>query len=501
MTTSDRNSAKGRTGSKPPHRSGAPAGRGGTGKPRGPAERTQDRDRTPRRSDVTVEGLAARLAAIDILGRVIAGRRTLDEDLDETRGHAGYGALDARDRGLVRAILGAALRRRGQIAAMLTRLVAKPVPEKSGIVHDILHVAAAQILFLDVADRAAVDLAVRAAERDERARPYKGLVNAVLRRLSREREALLEATSEPWRTAPVWLYANWQRAHGEEAARAIALMHRHEPNLDLTVRSDIDGWAEKLGAVKLGPQTLRLFHGSGRVDQLAGYDEGAWWVQDAAASIPARLLGPVEGLEVADLCAAPGGKTAQLAAAGARVTAVDISQRRLRRLSENLKRLGLDARTVTSDLSVFEPAERFDAILLDAPCSATGTIRRHPEVAWTRGKEDVAALAERQAVLLQRASGWLKPGGRLVFCTCSLEPQEGEAVVDAFLAANPDFVRDPASAEETGIDGLEAAITPAGDLRTQPAQLSRPEAAEGGLDGFFAARLRRVPRNAPVTAP
>ena len=430
---------------------------------------------------------------MEILGRVLSGRRTLDDELDEATGSEELRALDTRDRSLLRAILASAFRHRGRIEACLKRLLEKPIPEKSGLVSAILHVGATQILHLDVPDRAAVSLAVTLAEADQRSFRYKGMVNAVLRRMSKEREALLAATAEPWRDAPVWLFANWQRAFGEEAANAIAAMHRFEPNLDITVKADADGWAERLGGRRLGPATLRLPHGAGRIDQLSGYDEGAWWIQDAAASIPARLLGDVSGLAVADLCAAPGGKTAQLAAAGASVTAVDISERRLRRLSENLARLGLEAEIVTSDLLAYAPGRRFDAILLDAPCSATGTIRRHPEVAWTRNQTDVAGLAERQADLLTRAAGWLKPGGTIVYCTCSLEPQEGEAIVAEFLATNAGFARQPIEAGETGLDGLDDAITLNGDLRTLPSLLGHDPAEQGGLDGFFAARLRRAP--------
>uniref|UniRef100_UPI003BA9179B RsmB/NOP family class I SAM-dependent RNA methyltransferase n=1 Tax=Stappia sp. TaxID=1870903 RepID=UPI003BA9179B len=457
---------------------------------RGDDARGEGRRERPRAEGIA--GLEVRRLAVEILGRVLSGRRTLDEELDETTGSDDLRALDARDRGLLRAILASAFRHRGRIEACLKRLLDKPVPEKSGLVSAILHVGATQILHLDVPDRAAVSLAVTLAEADQRSYRYKGMVNAVLRRMSKEREELLAGTAEPWRDAPVWLFANWQRAFGEEAANAIAAMHRFEPNLDITVKADADGWAERLGARRLGPSTLRLPHGAGRVDQLAGYDEGAWWIQDAAASIPARLLGDVCGLTVADLCAAPGGKTAQLAAAGAKVTAMDISERRLRRLSENLARLGLEAEIVTGDLLTSSPGKRFDAILLDAPCSATGTIRRHPEVAWTRTQTDVADLAARQGELLARTAGWLKPGGTIVYCTCSLEPQEGEAVVAAFLAENSGFTRQPIEAGETGLDGLEGAITPDGDLRTLPSLLGHDPAEQGGLDGFFAARLRRV---------
>ena len=444
--------------------------------------------RTRYQPDHSTVGLAARRVAVEILGRVVTGRRPLDDELKESGGHPGFSALIARDRALVRAMLGTALRRRGQISAIVDRLLERPVPEKTGFVLDILHVAAAQVLFMEVPDRAAVAIAVALADADNRSRRYKGLVNAVLRRMVAERDDLLAATAQPWRNTPVWLFAGWQKAYGEDTALALAGMHLLEPNLDLTVKDDPQGWAERLGGTAIGGNTVRLARPGGRIEALEGYDAGAWWVQDAAAAIPARLLGDVAGLQVADLCAAPGGKTAQLAAAGGHVTAIDISARRLERLSQNLARLSLTAEVVAADLADYEPAAPFDAILLDAPCSATGTIRRHPEVAWNRRAEDVASLAAMQALLLERVSGWLKPGGRLVYCTCSLEPAEGELVVARFLAANPQFARLPITEAETGFAGL---VTGEGDLRTLPVSLPRESSQNGGMDGFFAARLVR----------
>jgi 16S rRNA (cytosine967-C5)-methyltransferase len=433
-------------------------------------------------------GLKARKIAAEVLGRVIHGRRPLDEELHDARGHPDLHTLGDKDRALVRAILGLALRRRGQIAAVLELLLDRPIPEKTGAVMNILHVAGAQILFMEVPDRAAVDIAVADAGRDPVTRRYKGLVNAVLRRMSDNCAELLQKTGQAWRNTPVWLFAGWQKAYGEETALAIAAMHQHEPNLDLTVKADPQGWAERLGGALVAHDTVRLENASGRIEALSGYDAGAWWVQDAAASLPAKLLGDIAGKRVADLCAAPGGKTAQLAQAGAKVTAFDISKKRLTRLSENLARLGLQADIVTADLLEHDPETLFDAILLDAPCTATGTIRRHPEVAWNRRKEDIDALAERQAALLDRAATWLSPEGTLVYCTCSLEPAEGEKQIEGFLAAHPDFRREPIREAETGVPGT---VTDAGDMRTLPSSLVREPSATGGLDGFFAARLVR----------
>ena len=437
-----------------------------------------------------VVGLAARRTAVNILGRVVRQRRPLDQELDVAHGDSALQALAARDRALVRAILGAALRHRGQIASVLDTLIEKPIPERTGRVDDILHIGAAQILFLDVPDHAAVSLAVTIAELDRRARPYKALVNGVLRRLARERDDLLTQFSEPWRNTPVWLYARWQAAYGEDRAAAIAAAHLLEPNLDLTVKADASSWAERLGGRVVAADTVRLTNHSGRIEQLAGYETGAWWVQDAAASLPARLLGDVAGKRVADLCAAPGGKTAQLAAAGANVTAVDISAPRLKRLADNLRRLGLSADSIVSDLRTWQPDAPFDAILLDAPCSATGSIRRHPDVAWTKTEADIAALVAVQREILDRTIEWLSRGGVLVYCTCSLQPEEGERQVEAILARRSDLRRVPVTPDEIG--GLAEAVTPDGDLRTLPSMLSAEPPQAGGLDGFFAARMRRV---------
>ncbi|WP_425089214.1 RsmB/NOP family class I SAM-dependent RNA methyltransferase [Stappia sp.] len=466
--------------SRPPGRKTPNAKRRPPQSGRGTADRSTTGRETP--------GLKARKIAAEVLGRVIYGRRPLDEELHDARGHPELHTLGDKDRALVRAILGLALRRRGQIAAALEMLLERPIPEKTGAVMNILHVAGAQILFMEVPDRAAVDIAVADAGRDPVTRRYKGLVNAVLRRMSDNSAELLEKTGQVWRNTPVWLFAGWQKAYGEETALAIAAMHQHEPNLDLTVKADPQAWAERLGGQIVARDTVRLAETSGRIEALAGYDEGSWWVQDAAASLPAKLLGDVAGKRVADLCAAPGGKTAQLAQAGASVTAFDISKKRLARLSENLERLGLQAEVVAADLLEHDPGTHFDAILLDAPCSATGTIRRHPEVAWNRRKEDIDTLAERQTALLARAATWLASGGTLVYCTCSLEPAEGEKQIEAFLAANPDFRREPIREAETGVAGT---VTDAGDLRTLPSSLPRDPAAAGGLDGFFAARLVR----------
>ncbi|WP_428641908.1 16S rRNA (cytosine(967)-C(5))-methyltransferase RsmB [Roseibium sp.] len=435
-------------------------------------------------------GFAARKVAADILGNVVHKKRPLDGELDAASGHSGFRQLAANDRALVRAIVGAALRRRGEIAEILDRLLDRQIPEKTGRVLDILHVAIAQMLFLDIPDRAAVSIAVDHAAADRRARPYKGLVNGVLRRLGRERDDVTADLDADVLNTPDWLMESWRAAYGSETARAIAAAHRSEAALDLTVKSDPEGWAERLEGTVVGAGSVRLSK-KGAVDALEGFEDGAWWVQDAAAALPARLLGDLHGKKAADLCAAPGGKTAQLAAAGAKVTAVDISRARLKRLEENMTRLGLSVETMAADLRAFEPDAPFDAILLDAPCSATGTIRRHPDVAWIKKAYDIEKLSEIQRELLDRVVNWVKPGGLIVYCTCSLEPEEGESQVAAFLerqAGKVELVK--VNPQEIG--GLDQCVTGEGYLRCLPCHLAGSDPDLRGMDGFFAARFRRL---------
>jgi len=320
---------------------------------------------------------------------------------------------------------------------------------------------------------------------DRHAARFAGLVNAVLRRLTREGANLLTALDGPALDTPEWLLARWTQHYGAATAHAIALAHSHEPALDLTVKGDPAHWAGTLGGRVLPTGTVRtIAHGA--VTALPGFAEGAWWVQDAAAALPVRLLGDIRGRRVADLCAAPGGKTAQLAATGAFVTAVDRAPARLKRLQENLTRLSLQAELVCADVAEWS-AEPFDAVLLDAPCSATGTIRRHPDVAWLKREDDVTSLASAQRRLLEYALALVKPGGTLIYCTCSLEPEENANVIAEFLAQHADMQRGRVTAAE--LSGQSALISADGDLRTLPCQLPDADPRFAGLDGFYAARL------------
>jgi 16S rRNA (cytosine967-C5)-methyltransferase len=433
-----------------------------------------------------VPGLAARKIAADIVDGVLRRRVPLDEQLSGHGAHLGLATLADRDRALMRRLTATVLRRLGTLRNALAGFLDKGFPDDAPRVETILLVGAAQILWLDVPDHAAVDLAVRLAQADRRAGRYAGLVNAVLRRVAQNRAAILAAPATY--DTPEWLIARWTRAYGADVARAIAEANGHEPALDLSVRQDAAHWAERLRGRVLPTGTVRtIAHGA--VSLLPGFAEGAWWVQDAAAAIPARLLGEVPGLKVADLCAAPGGKTAQLCAAGAAVSAIDRSPARVARLKDNLARLGLAAETHVADALEWQGGP-FDAVLVDAPCSATGTIRRHPDVPWLKDEADLAQLTSLQQRLLDRAVALARPGGRIVYCVCSLEPEEGEAQVAALLARNPQVKRAPLAAGD--VFGHAEFLTRDGDLRTLPQMLPDPDPHWGGMDGFFAARLIRT---------
>ena len=435
-----------------------------------------------------VPGLAARRIAADILDGVLHKQRTLDDQLDGAAAHPGLKSLADRDRALMRRLVATILRRLGTLGHLLSRLLNRGIPTDAPRAQSALLIGAAQILWMDVPDHAAVDLSVRLVQSDRRAAKYAGLVNAVLRRCAREGQPLIDEVKSQNLDIPPWLLTRWIGAYGETTARQMALAIGHEPSLDITVKSDAPQWATRLHGEILPTGTVRtLLQGS--VTMLPGFSEGQWWVQDAAAALPARLFGDVGGKAIVDLCAAPGGKTAQLALAGARVTAVDRSPARMARLRDNLARLSLHADTVVTDAAEWPGGNSggYDGVLVDAPCTSTGTIRRHPDVAWLRQEADIAALTALQKRLLQRAVALLKPGGTLVYCTCSLEPEEGEQAVAALLATESAVQRAPIDAGE--VAGLGELVTPNGDLRTLPCHLPHDDPRLGGLDGFYAARL------------
>jgi 16S rRNA (cytosine967-C5)-methyltransferase len=426
-------------------------------------------------------GLDARLAAHDLLVDVLERRLALDARF---AAHPGLDGASARDRAFVRNLVTSCLRWLGVLDRLIDDAIERPLPVRARGARHVLRLGLTQLLILGTPAHAAVDGAVKQAEA-RRLGAYKGLVNAVLRRLAREGRERLAALDAPRVATPEWLWRRWCAAYGEPTARAIAAAHLAEPPLDLTAAHDGATLAETLGAALLPTGGLRIAHPRGRIERLPGYDEGAWWVQDAAAALPARLLGPVSGRTVIDACAAPGGKTLQLLAAGADVIAVERSALRLETLRANLERLGRVAALVAADAATWTPSAPVDAVLLDAPCSGTGTLRRNPDIAWSKRPEDVARLAGYQARLLDAASRWLAPGGTLIYAVCSLEPEEGLAIVAEALARHAALERVPVAAAEIG--GLAEAITADGDVRTTPALW--PDI--GGLDGFYAARLRR----------
>lgn len=430
-------------------------------------------------------GLAVRETAVRLIAAVLIDHRSLDEALAKELGSS---ALEPRDRALARLIAGTVLRRSGELEAVLSSFLEKPLPARKGNLWPILLAGAAQLLFLDTPPHAAVGLAVEQTRRDRRARTFDRLVNALLRRVTREGASVLEGGDAAKLNVPSWIYERWERAYGAEGAHRIAEASLAEAALDVTAKSEPEVWAERLGGTVLPTGSIRLRSG-GRVEALPGFEEGAWWVQDAAAALPARLLGDVAGHTVLDMCAAPGGKTAELAAAGAEVTALDLSGARLERLQQNLARLKLKATLVEADAAAWEPGRTFDAVLLDAPCTATGTIRRHPDILHLKRESDIAALAELQSRMLDNAARLVAPGGLLVYCTCSLEPEEGSEQIARFLARNAAFERVPVAPGEIGI--AAEWLTEAGELRTLPFHLPHEERGLAGMDGFFAARLRR----------
>ncbi len=436
-----------------------------------------------------VPGLAARRIAADILDGVLHKHRTLDDQLDGAGAHPGLKALADRDRALMRRLVATILRRLGTLGHVLSRLLNRGIPTDAPRAQSALLIGAAQILWMDVPDHAAVDLSVRLVQSDRRAAKYAGLVNAVLRRCAREGQPLIDEIKTQTLDVPEWLLARWIAHYGETVAREIAVALGHEPSLDITVKSDAEQWATRLHGETLPTGTVRtLLQGS--VTMLPGFAEGQWWVQDAAAALPIRLLGDVAGKTIVDLCAAPGGKTAQLVQAGARVIAVDRSPGRMARLRDNFARLGLEAETVVADAAEWDGGSNaggFDGIIVDAPCGSTGTIRRHPDVAWLRQESDITALTALQKRLLQKSVSLLKPGGTLVYCTCSLEPDEGEHAIAALLASDASVRRVPIEAGE--VAGLSEILTAEGDLRTLPCHLPHADPRLGGLDGFYAARL------------
>lgn len=425
-------------------------------------------------------GLAPRLAAANRLRAVLGG---------ESFAPLGSAELaEPRERALANRLVTTALRRHGHITGAIGQLLEKGLPKKSGSFEAVLRISLAQLLYMpELGDHSGLYLGVEAVKRDGKARHLSGLMNAVLRRAQADAVELRDQPAASLFPAP--LVERWQSSYGSVIEELAAALVAGAP-LDLTFKHDSPALVELLGAEPIASDSVRLANRDAAVVDLPGYAEGRWWVQDAAAAIPARLLQLPRDARVLDVCAAPGGKTAQLVKAGYRVTALDSDVVRLDRLRDNLKRLGMVAEVVVADGTSYEPRQHFDGILLDAPCSATGTFRRHPEVVWHRSVRDIAGRVALQRRFISHAAKLLAPGGMLVYCVCSLEPEEGEEQAQWIASTLPELEPVPISADE--LKGYPEAIVQAGVVRTHPAiPLGISGGKPGTLDGFFVARFRR----------
>ncbi len=430
----------------------------------------------PKKTDNS--SLTSRRLAAFAVKTVVETRQPLEQVL---AGQPDYRALEPRDRAFVRLIAATTFRRMGQIEAALKPFIRQKPPK---LVYAALQTAAAQIIYLGTPAHAAVGETVAMLKSRGSSRGFAGLANAVLRRIV-EQGANLAGGQPPKINVPGWIRGDWERSYGRQAGRKLAAELVKEPKLDLTVKSDAAGWADKLDGQPMGAQTVRLDK-IGDVTALEGFEAGEWWAQDLAASLPVQLLGDVKGQNILDICAAPGGKTMQLAAKGANVTALDKSEGRLKRVAENLARTNLNAEIICADALEWSPEQaQFDTVLLDAPCSATGTFRRHPDVLYNRTPKDLANLVRLQDKLLVKTADLVKPGGTLLYCTCSLQSDEAAPRIEAFLQKMPEFRLIPILSVP-GLELPEAAFS-GGFLRTIPYF----NGDEGGMDGFFVARLMR----------
>ncbi len=431
------------------------------------------------------DDLAARICVLNLLAKVLNKRNALDMALDSS---SEFAQLPSRDRAFARMLLTTTIRRLGQIDDLIAFAQDRPDALKTDVVRNILRLGITQIFFMQVADHAAVDTCVRLAEEKNMPR-QKGFINAMLRALIKKGAARIEKQDAPRLNTPDWLLKIWIEDYGINIAAKIAEANMNEAPLDITVKNIADRpyWGNVLQASELSTGTLRRVVG-GNIRDMDGFDDGKWWIQDAAAAIPATLFGDIEGKSVFDLCAAPGGKTLQLASMGANVTAIDRSAKRLKRLEENLERMELKDKVVIeiADAASWKTIEAPKRILLDAPCSATGTIRRHPDTGYLKSQQDISSLVVVQERLLKHAGEMLKIGGTLIYCTCSLQKSEGENQIEKFLDANLNFKRIPIGAKEIGDYG--ELINENGDLRIFPFHLSE----QGGMDGFFISRLTKV---------
>lgn len=449
-------------------------------------------------SQQTSSGVAPRLIVVEWLFDVLRRKHSLDEVFAQSETDKSWQTLLPRDRAFARSLLMTVLRHKGELEWIISKFLKKP-PQAKSRVNEILLMGVAQLLYMEVSAHAAIDTSVRLAKNSDKSRHLAKLVNAILRQVSRAEPAELVPSEGAAINIPALWRTRWEKQYGPEIAAKIETAILEPAALDIIVKKDAPLWAETLDGHVFGASAIQDGFGlrkehRGLVTELEGFTEGAWWIQDFSAHLPCTLFetapgfGTLEGKKIADLCAAPGGKTAALVNKGADVTAVDISEGRLQRLKENLTRLNLEAEIVTSDVLNFEPETLFDALLLDAPCSATGTIRRHPDILYLKSESVIFELRKIQRQMLEKAVTLLKPGGLLIYCTCSLEHEEGEQQIDRFVKTNPNIERVPVRSEE--ISGQQDWLTESGDVRLLPYYTPFSTDVAPGMDGFFISRLR-----------
>ncbi len=431
------------------------------------------------------DNLLSRQLAIDIFHRVLREGKNLEDEFSYQIDRQDKKApLEPRDKMFIRLLVTLMLRRLGQIDDIISHFLQKPLDKKMFYIQDVLRLGTAQIVFLKTPAHASVSTSVNLVKKHKNFSGFSKLTNAVLRRISEKGKAILENQKPQHLNTPSWLFEMWEKEFGYETATKISLSGLKEPPLDFSVKSHPEQWCEKLESFLMPTGTLRRPKQT-LIPQLEGFTQGQWWVQDLSASLPAKLFEDLKDKKAIDICAAPGGKTAQMIIRGAKLTAIDISEHRIKTLKENLTRLNLSCEVICQDVSAWwenerNKSERFDAVLLDAPCSATGTFRRHPDVLWHRTKEDITRLQQTQKKLLLTAIDMLKEGGELIFCTCSILPQEGRIIIDEMISSGL-VKRRPLLSTELPFE----MITKDGDLCVLPFFYEQ----EGGCDGFFASRL------------
>ncbi len=432
-----------------------------------------------------------RSVAYDVINSTLQSRRPFDEAFNQ---HIRIDKLSSMDRKLAFNIIITTLRFLGQIDDIISQCLTTNLPHRGRFARTILRIGVCQLINLDIPAHAVVNTSVNLAKQKKQD-AYKKLINAILRRVARERGELMKAHDVAKLTTPEWLWNSWLNAYGEETTRKIAESHLKIPPLDLWAKSDANIWAKKLGGQLLPTGGIRL-NGSEGLSELEGFKDGSWWVQDAAASLPVQLFGKnLKGKVIADICAAPGGKTAQLIAAGAKVIAIDKSEKRLKKMTENLERLSFFPDVICSDALLWRPQKLLDGVLVDAPCSATGIIRRHPDVKYLKNIKSITQARETQLRLLEAATTMIKSDGQIVFSTCSLQPEEGHNLVNTFLSEHPNWKRK--EFQSSDLKNCTEFITSAGDIRTLPFHLSTDRSSinpkknipKGGMDGFFSTCL------------